>query len=325
MQLTIALERYDRHVAFFNGTVPPIEGIELAALEVGESAVKRDGTDRHHRMLHGLEFDIAEVSLASYIMAIAREPDLPIIALPIFPRRLFSQSQMYVSGRARIEKPADLIGKKVGVHAFQVTLSVLAKGDLKLEYGVPWEKMSWVCMNAENQPLTFAADVSVTRVPAGSEIGRMLIEGEIDALFSPQPRPSMLAAPGSYRRLFPDAKAEETRYFRKFGFWPIMHLMAVKREAVRKAPHLPRALMAACEAAKRLAYDFYCDSNYSVLAWARGAYEEQRSVLGEDPWPNGLAANRKNLEQFIGYCVDQRLIGRPIPVERMFEPTTHAS
>src|SRR6185436_10533973 len=78
MQLTIALERYDRHFPFFDGTVKPPGGIELNARQVGQSAPARDGLDRHGRMLKG-EFDVAEFSMSTYLMAVDRK--LPITAV----------------------------------------------------------------------------------------------------------------------------------------------------------------------------------------------------------------------------------------------------
>jgi 4,5-dihydroxyphthalate decarboxylase len=319
MELTIALDRYDRHVPFFAGTARAPEGFSLRPLEIGESSDKRDGQDRHRRMLHDLEFDICELSLASTITALSRDPDLPIVCVPAFPRRLFSMSQMYVSARSSVAAPIDLVGKRIGVHAWQVTLSVLAKGDLKREYGVDWRDIDWVCMNPENQPITFPDGVRIDRMPPGADIGEMLLAGEIDALFSPQPRQSMLAAPDGYRRLFDDCRGEEIRYFRKYGFFPIMHLIGVKRALAERHPSLCRAVMDMWDDAKRQAYDYYGDSNYSLLAWGREAYEAERAALGADPWPSGLAANRANLEQFIDYCHDQGLIPQPLPVERLFD------
>ncbi|MBM3487973.1 MAG: hypothetical protein FJX67_15300 [Alphaproteobacteria bacterium] len=325
MDLTIALDRYDRHVPFFTDPVTLPGGVTLKPLEVGESKPNRHGQDRHGRMLHHLEFDIAEMSLASYIMALSRDPALPLVGIPVFPRRLFSMSQMYVNARTGIETPRDLVGKRVGIHAFQVTLSVLAKGDLKLEYGVPWEEIRWVTMNPENVPISFRKGVSVERMPAGADIGEMLMAGEIDALFSPQPRQSMLTGTDRVRRLFPDSRAEEKRYFDKYAFWPIMHLLVAKRAVIDKAPTLPAALIGAWEQAKARAYAFYDDSNYALLAWTRLAFEEERRLLGPDPWHSGLARNRKNLDQFIGYCHDQGLIETPLPVEAMFHPMTHGT
>jgi 4,5-dihydroxyphthalate decarboxylase len=61
-------------------------------LIVGQSDRQRDGEARHERMLQKGEFDVAKLSLSSYLMAKSR--DIPFTAIPVFPRRLFSQSQM---------------------------------------------------------------------------------------------------------------------------------------------------------------------------------------------------------------------------------------
>ena len=322
MQLTIAINRYDRHVPFFNDTVRPPRGVTFKPLEVGESSVYRDGTDRHERMLKQLAFDVAEMSLSTFVMAVARDPALPLIGIPVFPRRFFSVGQMYVNVDSGIRKPTDLIGRKVGLHSFQTTLSVLGKGDLKLEYGVAWERIRWICMRSEIVPINLGPDVSVELMPKGNDIGAMLCEGEIDALISPQPRASMLARSDRYRRLFPDVPAEQARYFHKYGFYPIMHLVVLKRDLAEKFPELPLELQRVFEDAKKLAYEYYADSNYSLLVDSRMLYEQQQKELGIDPWPNGFARSRKNLEQFIGYSHDQRLIASPIPAARLFHAST---
>ena len=323
MNLTIALNRYDRHVPFFTGAVTPPKGITLTALEVGESSVYRDGTDRHARMLKQQEFDIAEMSFSSFIMAVARDPNLPLVGIPVFPRRFFTAGQVYVNADAGIKEPKDLNGRRVGLHSFQTTMSVLGKGDLKIDYGVVWEKIHWVCLRGEIVPIDLGSDVDVTVMPKGKDQGMMLCEGELDALISPQPRKSMLARPDRYRRLFPDPHAEEVRYFNKHGFYPIMHLMVLKRELAEKHPELPRELMQTFDQAKALAYSYYDDSNYSLLADARMLLEQQRAEFSADPWPNGFKANAKNITQFIAYSHDQRLIPTPYPAENLFHPSTH--
>ncbi len=322
MELSLALNRYDRHVPFFMGTVDAPDGISVHPLEVGESTPFRDGGERHERMLNGLEFDVAEVSLSSFIMAVARDPDFPLIGIPVFPRRFFSMGQIYVNADTNIRAPADLIGRSVGIHAFQVTLSVLAKGDLKRDYGVAWESINWVCMKPEVIPVELGGDVSVEAMPDGKDMGLMLCDGEIDALISPQPRKSMLARPDRYRRLFDDPEAEEVRYFGKHGYFPIMHLLAIKRELVEQRPDLPCALMLMFEEANRQAYGFYDDSNYSLLVDGRKYYERERTVF-DNPWPNGLFANRANLEAFIGFSHDQRLIDAPFAPEKLFHVSTY--
>src|SRR6476660_1794652 len=148
-KLTIALSHYDRHVPFFDGTVQP-EQLDLNVLIVGQSDRQRNGEERHERMLQQGEFDVAELSLSSYLMAKSR--GMPFTAIPVFPRRLFSLSQMWVNVDTGINSPLDLIGKRVGLSTFQTTLSVLAKVDLQSEYNVAWRKMDWIVWKEEAVP-----------------------------------------------------------------------------------------------------------------------------------------------------------------------------
>jgi 4,5-dihydroxyphthalate decarboxylase len=316
LTLSIALERYDRHVPFFMGTVTPPEDVEIKALEVGMMPPRRDGVDRHGRMLRDREFDVCELSLASYIMAKSRGEDL--IATPVFPRRLFSQNHIFVNADSGIEKPADLVGRKVALWAWQVTMSVLAKGDLKSVYGVDWAEIDWHAMHAEELPWDPAGRVSLTLIPPGADPGQMLIDGDLDAMINPHPPHSVLAAPDRVRRLFPDVRAECRRYHDQLGCYPIMHLMAMSGELARREPWLPQAVIDMWEEAKAQTEDFYVDPGYATLAFARNEFEDQRDGMAPDLWPSGFAANRANLERFIGYCHDQGLIDQPMAPEALF-------
>jgi 4,5-dihydroxyphthalate decarboxylase len=128
----------------------------------------------------------------------------------------------------------------------------------------------------------------------------------------------MLARPDGYRRLFRDSCAEELRYFRKYGFFPVMHLMVARRELIERQPELALDLMAMFEEAKRIAYQYYDDSDYSLIVWSRNAYEEQRRTLGKDVWKNGFKVNRKNLAQFLEDAHDQRLTKTLLQPEVLF-------
>jgi 4,5-dihydroxyphthalate decarboxylase len=146
---------------------------------------------------------------------------------------------MYVNTAAGINAPQDLIGKRVGLRSFQTTLSVLAKGDLQHEYGVPLDQVNWV--TSTDEPVSFQppAGVSIERAPLGSDIEEMLVEGEIDAYMVPRmPRPFVAGAP-EVSRLFQDSRAEEIFYFQRNGFYPIMHLVAIKKRLPISTPRLP--------------------------------------------------------------------------------------
>ena len=312
--LSIALDRYDRHIPFFMGLVEPPAGCTLEALEVGMVPPRRDGVDRHRRMLVDREFDIAEVSLASYILA--KQKGAPLTAVPVAPRRLFSQNHIFVNADSGIEKPTDLIGRTVAIWAFQVTMSVLAKGDLQAEYGVPWREVTWLTQRPEEIDWT-PTGANIQRMPEGRTGADMVIAGDVDAYIDPHPPEEIFTDP-RVRRLFQDAPAECRKYWDKHGYYPVMHLMAIKQELVEAMPDLPREVMRMWDDARDQAYEFYVDHDYTVLPFGRYAYERDLGVFRSELWPSGLAANRKSLERFIAYMADQELLKEPVPVEGLF-------
>lgn len=319
LNLTMALSHYDRHIPLFDASVET-EGADLTVLEVGQSEPLKHGSDRHERMLQKREFDICELSLSSYLMAKSR--GMPFTAIPVFPRRLFSLSQMWVNVDAGIRSPQDLIGRKVGLSTFQTTLSVLAKGDLQAEYNVPWRKMDWVVAKEEAVPFKPQEEVHIELVAAGKKIGAMLEQGEISALMVPHPPQQALKGSPKIRRLFTDPKQEEIKYFQKNGYYPIMHVVAFKDEVLATSPWLAQSVMAAFEKAKEASVRYYDDPNWSRLIWGRHLFEEERKVFGEDPWPYGVKKNRANLERFIGYSLDQGLVEKKLEVNELFAATT---
>jgi 4,5-dihydroxyphthalate decarboxylase len=316
MRLTIALERYDRHFPFFDNTVAPPAGVEFNVLQVGQSVTLRDGTHRHKRMLDDKEFDICEFSMSSFLMA--KERGMDIIGIPIFPRRLFSASQMFVHPDSGIEHPKDLIGKKVAISSFQTTLSLLAKGDLKFEYGVPWEEIKWFVTTKEKVEFEKKKGVSIEELNKREDLGELLERGDIDALFFPHPPLSVLSGKKKARRLFRDTRAEELRYFKKHGYFPIMHIMTLRNDLVAREPWLLQAVMDCYAQAKEISASYFEDPGWSQLAWGRHYFEEERRLLGADPWPIGVKANYQNLERFIEYSHDQGLLNSKISVESLF-------
>jgi 4,5-dihydroxyphthalate decarboxylase len=313
-KLTLAVEHYDRHLPLLDRTVKA-EGIQLDVRHVTVES------GRHERMLDGLEWDCAELSLSSYIMAITRGAALT--AIPVFPRRLFSQSQMYVNTAAGISGPKDLIGKKVGLRSFQTTLSVLAKGDLQHEYGIPLDQVNWITSTDEPVSFQAPAGVSIERAPQGSNIETMLVQGEIDAYMVPRMPQPFVSGASEVGRLFQDSRSEEISYFQRNGFYPIMHLVAIKQEVADQHPEVTAALFKAFEQAKETAFRFYDDPNWSSMAWAPQLAQEEQLIMGGDTWPNGLEKNRSNLERFIQYELDQGLIDGRLEVEDLFHPSSH--
>jgi 4,5-dihydroxyphthalate decarboxylase len=318
-KLTMALSHYDRHLPFFDGSVR-VEGADVEVLEVGQSNPLKHGQDRHERMIQKAEFDICELSLSSYLMA--KSLGMPFTAVPVFPRRLFSLSQIWINTDAGINSPQDLVGKKVGLSTFQTTLSVLAKGDLQTEYNVPWRKIHWIISKEEAVPFSAEAGVRMELAAPGKKMGPMLEQGEIAALMVPHPPKEALRGSKKIRRLFTNPKEEEIRYFRKNGYYPIMHLVAIKDAVLSEHPAIAKSVVAAFEKAKELCNEYYDDPNWSRFVWGRHLFEEERSAFGDDPWPYGVGRNRNNLERFMGYSVDQGLMQKKLAIEDLFAKST---
>ncbi len=301
---------------FFDGTVVLPDGLELDVLQVGQQQQLRDGMKRHRRMLVDREFDAAETSFSSYI--VARSQGLPFTAIPVFPRRLFSQGQVYVNADAGIETPADLAGKKIGLQSFQTTLAVLAKGDLATDHGVSLESVHWRVRRMDTLATDAAGRFDIQPLPEGVELADALEAGDIDALFFSRTPIPAAGSSRRIRRLFADPRAAEKAYFERHGYWPIMHIVALAEEAVAANPQLPQQLLAAFCSAAEVASGYLHDPNWSQLAWAKYALDEERTAFDARLWTTGVGANRANIERFLGYSYDQGLIDQRMGVEDLF-------
>jgi 4,5-dihydroxyphthalate decarboxylase len=311
LKITLALGSYDRHAPLLEGSIQhPDVDVDYVELDPQQG--------RHERFLRDFEFDAAELSLSSYLIAI--DQGLPVHAVPIFPRRLFSQSQMYKNIHCGIDSPADLSGKKVGLSAYQNTLGVRAKGDLTHFYGVPRSTVTWVTPGKEVLDVKLPADLKIETRSTMAEIEQEFVEGKIHAMFvSRLPKP-FRNGDANLARLFADPQAEEERYLRKEGYYPIMHVLAFKKELAAKHPELPNALYDVFEQARRRALQRWIDPNWSMVMWGRRELERQEKICAFDPWRNGLEANRKNIERFALYSYDQGLTSRPLSAEELLVP-----
>lgn len=314
-RVSLAVNSYDRHGPLLEGLCDH-SAFEFQVLEVGQSQPGRHGTSRHERFLPHFEFDACELSFSSYLVAV--DQGLPVRAVPVFPRRLFSQSQMYQNVRSGIAGPADLAGRRVGLSSYQTTLSVLAKGDLAHVYGVPWKTITWVTSRPETLEVDLPPDVKLEAAGSAERVEEQLASGAIDAYFGPHPPRPYLRGDPNVARLFDDVAAEEARYLREQGYFPIMHVVAYKQDLGDRYPELPRALFEIFEESRRLARVRWDDPNWSLLLWGRQELERQMGLCGFDPWENGLEVNRKNIERFAAYSNEQGLTHRRLSPEELF-------
>jgi 4,5-dihydroxyphthalate decarboxylase len=308
-RITLALGSYDRHAPLLEGSIQH-DALDIQFIDLDPQQ------GRHERFLQHFEFDAAELSFSSYLIAV--DQGLPVHAVPIFPRRLFSQSQMYKNVNCRIARPQDLAGKRIGLSGYQNTLGVRAKGDLTHFYGVDRSSVTWITPGKEVVDVELPADLKLETRDSMAEIEQEFVDGKIHAMFvSRLPKP-FREGNKNLARLFNDPQVEEERYLREEGYFPIMHVLAYKKELAQQHPKLPRALYDIFEQARQRAAQRWVDPNWSMVMWGRRELERQNALCSFDPWKNGLEANRKNIERFALYSHEQGLTKRRLKPEELF-------
>ncbi len=319
LRLTMACWDYDRTRALLEDHIAP-DGIELVGLNLPVE-------ETFFRMMRHREFDVAEMSLSSYVISLfAAEP--AFIALPVFPSRFFRHSSIFINRNRGIREPRDLAGKRVGLPEYQLTACVWIRGLLSDEYGVPVSSPSYFT-GGEEQPgreekikVTLPPEVRLEPIPAGKTLSQMLDAGELDALYAPRIPSTFLHGSGSVRRLFEDYPAVEKEYFLRTRIFPIMHTVIIRRDVYRRHSWVAQSLYKAFLRAQRQAYqDLYEAAALKfMLPWLLRHVEETRQVMGEDFWPYGLEANRHTLETFLRYSFEQGLSARQLAPEELFAP-----
>jgi len=308
--LTLACGDYEITRALKEGQVVP-DGIELTVL------TDMDSTTRHWRFLRNRDFDVAECSCSSYL--VARDQDMPFKAIPVFLHRRFRHGFIFINTQKGIEKPTDLIGRKVGVKQYQSSAQLWMRGFLEHDYGVPHRSIDWYAELDESIEFTPPPDLKLTRLPDDKSVETMLAEGELDAVLHPDIIDPILEGDPRVGRLFPDYKREEIAFYKKTGIFPIMHVMGIRADIVEQYPWVPINLFHAFNKSKQLAMARMVNPRIVPLAWYMEAWEEQQQILGPDPWEYGMTeGNRDQLERLTAYSHEQGMASRKLDVDELF-------
>jgi len=315
---------YDRTRALEEGTIRP-DGIDLTYLRLPVE-------ETFFRMMRHREFEVAEMSLSSYVLSLQADP-APFVALPAFTSRMFRHGGIYCHSGAGITRPEDLRGKRVGTPEYQVSAGVWIRGILADRHGVPVDSVSYLTGGQETPgriekaPVELSTEVDITRVAPHQTLSAMLVEGEIDALYTPRiPRPFVVRDPRVHR-LFPDIVATEKEYFADTGIFPIMHVVVVRRDVYDRHRWVAQSLYKALLLAKQEALSGLYDSSALrfMLPWLNQDLELTRALLGEDFWSYGLDANYDVLATFLRYHHEQGLSRRLLSPEQLFAPESTES
>lgn len=321
LKLAVAVGDYDRVRPLVDGTVQ-IDGVDATYMLL-------EPEEMFFRAFRHQEFDIAELSLSSYVLKASRD-DCPYIAVPVFPSRAFRHTSIFIRTDRGIDQPADLKGKRIGVPEYQLTANVWARMILATDYGVEPRDVTWVRGGYETPGriekigIDLPADVRLDNAPADATLSDMLADGRLDGIIGPR-------APSCFDRghpqvawLFADPTAAALAWYGRTRIFPIMHVLGIRRSLVDRHPFLAAAVVKAFTQAKTISMAKLRDTSAPKvsLPFVEENLRRARQIMGEDFWAYGLEPNRHVLDAFLDTHVAQGLSARRLPVEALFHPAT---
>ncbi|MES3636589.1 ABC transporter substrate-binding protein [Mycobacterium intracellulare] len=318
-RLTLACQPYDRMQGLWDATTPA-RGLDINFLPLPIE-------ETFFRMLRFREFDAAEMSLSSYVLTL---PHSPFVAIPVFPSRAFRHSAIYVRADSPLTDPSQLSGLTVGVPEYQITAAVWIRGILQDHYRVDPASITYrtggldQAGRVEKIKLDLPADIRVAPISSDQTLSQLLLDGQLDALYSARnPLPFNTSGRG-IRRLIANVGDVERAYARETGIFPIMHTLVLRREIYIEAPWIARELLLACTAAKDAAMNRFTETAAlnCMLPWSHDHAEEASNLLGADWWPYGVAANEATLSTFLRYSYEQGLAAKVYRPQELFAAET---
>jgi 4,5-dihydroxyphthalate decarboxylase len=321
LELSIALSRNERTRPLIEGVVKP-EGIRLVPTAVHPS-------EMFWRQLKYADFDVSEMSLSSLFIAHARG-DRTWAALPVYTERRFFHTMILVRADSGIDKPADLKGKRVAVPEYQQTSVIWTRGILENEFGVKAQDVTWYMERGPDRSHGGAtgfkppAGVVLHQIPPTTDIGQMLVAGELDAALHYIVNNNLvdrsridLYTDARARLLFPDPSAEARRFYAATGIFPINHGVVVRRALLERYPWVALNLYNAFAAAKEESRQRLQASLLPYLATGL-VTPSRKGALDADPLAYGVKATRHVLETIAGYLLEQGLAAERVNIDDVF-------
>ncbi|HUP29666.1 MAG TPA: ABC transporter substrate-binding protein [Usitatibacter sp.] len=295
--------------ALKDGTVKP-RSFEFEFIEVDPLI------DAFRRMVRGLEFDLSEMAMTTFITA--RAHGKKVAGLPIFLMRAFHHGAVRMNTKAGIASPKDLEGKRVGVNrGYTVTTGLWARSVLANQHGVDLDKITWV-LSGDEHVAEYVPPANVVPIEKGRKMADMLASGELVAAIGvdsdhPDVKP-----------LIPNAKEAGFEALRTRGHYPINHMMVIREELLAQHPHLARDVFDAFVEAKRIYLQKLRSGSIEKPTAVDELHLRVMEITGKDPLPYGIAPNRQALEEWIASALAQKIITRRVTVEELFPASTHS-
>jgi 4,5-dihydroxyphthalate decarboxylase len=271
--------------------------------------------DAFRRMVRGLEFDICEMAITTYICAKAHGKRMT--AVPTFIVRAFHHGAILVNTKAGIRTPKDLEGKRVGVNrGYTVTTGVWARSILQEEHGVDLSKITWV-LSGDEHVAEYRPPANVVPIEKGKKMADLLVSGELVGAIGVD------IDHEDVKPLIPNALEAGLASLKRNGHYPINHTVVIKDDLIAAHPELARDVFEAFAESKLRYLDRLKNGQIEKPTSVDEVHKKVMAIAG-DPLPYGIEPNRHVLEELIGHAVTQRIIPKRFDVEELFAVGTHA-
>jgi 4,5-dihydroxyphthalate decarboxylase len=120
------------------------------------------------------------------------------------------------------------------------------------------------------------------------------------------------------RRLWPNFRDVEKKYYLRTKIFPIRHVVVVKNSILERHPWVAQSLVEAFTKAKEIGIKHVSDTRRSFLAWYGAQLEEERELFGDDAWPYNIKDNRHVLETMIRYAEMVGVTDRRLEIKDLF-------
>jgi 4,5-dihydroxyphthalate decarboxylase len=238
-------------------------------------------------------YDAGELAIVTYLQAKCYGKPYVMLPAPVSGR-----FQHHCAGFNRdlghID-PKDIEGRRVGVRTYAQTTGLWVRGILQHEYGVDLDKVTWMTVG-EGHLEEYSDPANCVRLPKGSNIGQMMLDGELAATLQGVDLPK----DPRVERLVPDPYNAARDWFAREGVVPINHVFVVHQDIAKNRPDVVREI-------------------YRMIADSRALTEGGVP----DPFPPlGVEANRKGLQLAIEWAFEQKIIPRKLSVDELFDEVT---
>jgi 4,5-dihydroxyphthalate decarboxylase len=274
------------------GSYPHTDALKLGRIRSDEVALNiADVTTAPSafRQVVALKYDIAELSVPTFL--IARSKGVPLVLLPADLFKRAKPPELIYDSTRGLLRPQDFQGKRIGVVYYTATTTIWMQCLLG-NAGVDLATIRWVAVEGPHVS-SFQDPPNVERAE-GKALAYLLRDGDVDAIVTANPMPE-----SRFKSVEFEAVDDLSRY--PFPMMQSHHMLVAKAGLTRERPEAVRDVWRMLLEARALALGH-----------------------GNTQCPYGLDANREHLDLVIDACFKLKMIDQRLSVDELFDAVTAA-